>query len=84
MAFAPDGRILALVPSFPLVRLIDPARGLELATLEAPDVQERIVTLSFSPDSGSLVAASLSRRLHVWDLRALRRELAVLGLDWEQ
>jgi WD40 repeat protein len=84
MAFAPDGRMLALVPSSALVRLINPATGAELGTLEAPDVQERIVALCFSPDSVFLIAASLSRRLHVWDLRAIRRQLAALGLDWEQ
>lgn len=84
MAFAPDGRILALVPSSALVRLIDLANGLELATLEAPDVQERIVALSFSPDGAQLVAAGISRRLHVWNLRAIRRQLALLGLDWAQ
>jgi eukaryotic-like serine/threonine-protein kinase len=83
MAFAPDGRILALVPSFGLIRLIDPANGAELGTLEAPDVQERIVTLSFTPDSAHLIAGSLARRLHDWDLRAIRQHLVELGLNWE-
>ena len=81
--FTPDGRILAVVPSWPLVRRSDVDGGLELATLELPDVEERIATLSFSPDGASLVAGSLSRRLHVWDLRLIRQRLAAMGLDWD-
>jgi WD40 repeat protein len=83
IAFTPDGRMLALVPSGPLLRLIDPASGLELATLEAPDVEVRIQALSFSPDGAYLVAGSQSRRLHVWDLRLIRQRLAAMGLDWD-
>jgi WD40 repeat protein len=85
MAFAPDGRILAIVISWPLVRLIDVASDLELATLEAPDV-DMIQTLSFSPDGTQLVVGSQSHRLHrlhVWDLRLIRRRLAAMGLDWD-
>jgi WD40 repeat protein len=81
-AFSPDGRMLAIVPSWPLVRLIDVQTGQELATLEAPDVEVLIHTLSFSSDGERLVAGSLSRRLHVWDLCLIRRRLASIGLDW--
>jgi WD40 repeat protein len=83
IAFSPDSRILALVPSRPLVRLLDLANGRELATLEAPEVQEAIATLSFSPDGAYLVAGSQSRRLHAWDLRLIRKRLATMGLDWD-
>jgi WD40 repeat protein len=83
IAFAPDARILAIVPSWPLVRLVDLERGVELATLEAPDVQGQTAALCFSPDGAYLVAASLSRRLHVWDLRLIRQRLAAMGLDWD-
>jgi WD40 repeat protein/tRNA A-37 threonylcarbamoyl transferase component Bud32 len=82
-AFTPDGRVLALVPSRPLVRLIDVQSSLELATLEAPNVQERVTTLSFSPDAARLIAGSLARRLHVWDLRLIRQRLAAMDLDWD-
>jgi hypothetical protein len=30
-----------------------------------------------------LVAGSVSRRLHVWDLRLIRQRLAAMGLDWD-
>jgi WD40 repeat protein len=83
MAFTPDGRSLAVVPSWPLVRLVDVENGMELATLEAPDVQEMIAALSFTPDGACLVAASLSRRLHVWNLRLIRQRVAAMGLDWD-
>ena len=49
MVFAPDGRILAIVVSWPFVRLTDVASGLELATLEAPDVDIRIRDPIFQP-----------------------------------
>jgi WD40 repeat protein/tRNA A-37 threonylcarbamoyl transferase component Bud32 len=81
-AFSPDGRILAIVPSWPLVRLIDVETGQELATLEAPDVEVLIHTLSFSPDGERLVAGSLSQRLHVWDLQLIHGRLAAMGLEW--
>jgi WD40 repeat protein len=83
IAFAPDGRIMAIVPSWRLVRLVDVERGVELATLEGPDVEEMIAVLSFSPDGACLIAASLSRRLYVWDLRLIRQGLAAMGLDWD-
>ena len=83
MAFSPDGQILAIVVSWPLVRLIDVASGLELATLEMPDIDVRIWALSFSPDGTCLIAGSHSHRLHIWDLRLIRQRLAAMGLDWD-
>ncbi|MBP7937723.1 MAG: protein kinase [Phycisphaerae bacterium] len=82
-AFTRDGRVLAVVPSWRQVRLIDVATGRELATLEAPDVHEKINTLSFTPDGGCLVAGNIRRKLHVWDLRLIRQRLAAMGLDWD-
>ncbi len=82
-AFAPDGRILAALVTLKLVRLIDFPSGRELATLEAPDVQHSIATLSFTPDGSLLIAASRTRMVHVWDLRLVRQRLATMGLDWD-
>ena len=74
---------LAIVPSCREVRLIDVPTGCELATLEAPDVYENILTLSFAPDDSRLVAGDIRRKLHVWDLRLIRQRLASMRLDWD-
>jgi WD40 repeat protein len=83
VAFACHAPMMAIVPAGQLVRLVDTRRGVELATLEAPDVEVDIESLCFTPDDLWLIAGSRSRRLHLWDLRLLRRELAAMGLDWD-
>lgn len=82
MAFDSKGTTLAIVPAWNTVRLINAATGNEVATLEVPDVHERIQALSFSPDDARLVVGSVAHRLHVWDLHLVRRRLASMGLDW--
>ena len=81
-AFRDDGRILAVARSPSLLQLIDPKTGLELASLESSDPQ-LITGLAFRPDGRLLVASSGSDDVGAWDLPALRRGLARLGLDWE-
>jgi len=51
--------------------------------LEDPS-QERAFAISFSPE-GALMAVSSadSSAMHVWDLLAIRRNLAVIDLDWD-
>ena len=83
IAFDSKGTTLAVVPSWNTVRLMDTATGHELATLEVPDVHERIQALSFSPDDSRLVVGSVAHKLHVWDLRLVRQRLASMGLDWD-
>jgi tetratricopeptide (TPR) repeat protein len=80
-AFTPDGHLLAIARTRNTVQLVDPATGRELATLGAPDSQN-VAGLGFSPDGRFLVAALNAPRLQVWDLDAIRRGLATLGLDW--
>jgi len=82
LAFNSSGSILAVVPAWNTVRLIDVSTGCELASLEMPDVHERIQTLSFSPDDSLLVVGSVARKLHVWNLPLVRGRLAAMGLDW--
>ena len=79
MAFSPDGRMLALLHGRNRnVKLISVPGGRELATLDTGR------PLCFSPDGGQLVTAGEDcRSLLVWDLRRIRQELGVLGLDWE-
>jgi serine/threonine protein kinase/WD40 repeat protein len=61
--------------------LIDAGTGKALAALEPP----RDISLGggrFGPDGARFAAGTGNHTLHVWDLRAVRRGLADLGLDW--
>ncbi len=66
------------------IDLIDVSTGRDIARLDDPN-QDIASNLAFSPDGTQLAAASeLSRSLHVWDLAAIRRQLDVLGLEWDR
>jgi WD40 repeat protein len=85
VAFARDGKLVAVASSLRQVKLIDPSRGRELATLEAPDPQG-LGGLCFSPDGSRLAVAAGWRGSHgvrLWDLRLIRRQLRAMGLDWD-
>src|SRR5262249_19613761 len=82
LAFSRDGSLLA-VTSPSLVRLIDPSSGRELATLTPPGPMT-FSWLRFSPDGGRLAAATEDHAIRLWDLGAVRRQLAAMGLDWER
>ncbi len=81
--FSPDGKLLALETGYGAVRLVDPDTGREYARLEDPN-QDRCLSLAFSPDGTRLVTTTHdSPSIHIWDLRAIRGQLARMGLDWE-
>jgi serine/threonine protein kinase/WD40 repeat protein len=83
-AFSPDGSLFAAETGQGSVRLVDPATGREYARLEGPN-HDRAKCLAFTPDGAQLVATTDdSQSIHVWDLRAIRRALAEMGLDWDQ
>jgi tetratricopeptide (TPR) repeat protein len=82
MAFSRDGKMLALLMAPGQVRLVDPATGRALATLQAPNT-EPIAWLGFTPDGGQLLIGSgMHGHVHVWDLRLIGRQLETLGLSW--
>ena len=81
-AFSPDGRLLALHATDRVLRLVAPDNGKELARLNAPG-QRILKRMRFSPD-GRWLASSTEADVQVWDLRTLRQELGVLGLDWDE
>jgi WD40 repeat protein len=81
VTFSPDGKWLAVAATRSEVRLIDAHTGDELATLTPPLLQN-LGSLVFSGDGRYLAGHTLARVAHVWDLHALRRELAALKLDW--
>jgi WD40 repeat protein len=81
--FSPDGQLLAVEDSPGAIRLVRCEGGEELVRLEAPE-QTRLSPRCFTPDGTRLIAVGLeTQALHVWDLRAARRRLAALDLDWD-
>jgi WD40 repeat protein len=83
VAFSPDGRLLAVETGQGVVRLLDPDTGREYARLEDPNQDRAAWSIAFSPDGTQLVVNGEGYSLHVWDLRAIRAELAQRGLDWD-
>lgn len=81
-AFTPDGKILALTMSPSAIKLIDADSKAEIATLEAPEVS-LYGNLTFSRDGRFLVRTDENLVHQVWDLGAIRRQLAALHLDWD-
>jgi tetratricopeptide (TPR) repeat protein len=67
-----------------IIRLVELATGRTLAQLESPDLCGT-GWVAFSPDGSRLVMTTNDRpspAAHVWDLRAIRKDLAGMGLDW--
>jgi tetratricopeptide (TPR) repeat protein len=84
-AFSPDGKLLALGDDAPgTVRLVDINTGAEVARLTAP-VKSRLRPHCFTRDQSKLLTFGLeSVAIHVFDLCAIRSQLAPLGLDWSE
>jgi WD40 repeat protein len=83
-AFSPAENLLAAETGYAAVRLVEPGTGRECARLEEPD-QVRVTWTCFSPDGTQLLTSGGGDAawVRVWDLRALRAELAQRGLDWD-
>jgi WD40 repeat protein len=82
-AFSPDGKVLAVETGAGVACLVNPQTGEEYARLEDPN-RHSSDHFTFSPDRTKLVCASGNGYcLHVWDLQALRRQLTVMGLNWQ-
>jgi WD40 repeat protein len=79
MAFTSDGTVLALAPSREGVQLVDVYTGNELVTL----ADSGMTPLCFAPSDDQLLVSDLSGHLQMWDIRAVRQQLAELNLDWE-
>jgi eukaryotic-like serine/threonine-protein kinase len=81
--FSPDGRLLEVQEASKVIRLVETETGRTLARLESPDLCP-VGWSTFSPDGSRLVATTNDRpAVHVWDLRAIRKRLATMGLDWD-
>jgi WD40 repeat protein len=82
-AFSADGKLLALGDAPGIVRLVRVDTGKEIARLTAPE-PVILTPWCFTPDGGQLITSGHdTQALHVFDLRALRAQLAELELDWD-
>jgi WD40 repeat protein len=82
ITFAPDG--LMAVGQRAVVCLVDPDTGKEYARLDATD-EPNPIPWCFSSDGSLLVVVGRdTHTLLLWDLRALREELAARGMDWDR
>jgi WD40 repeat protein len=77
--YSPDGRTMWLTRDYRDSGLYD-ASTLKLL-LPLPT---GAFPLALSPDGRSLAVSVNLRRLQVWDLEEVRRQLRDVGLDWEQ
>jgi tetratricopeptide (TPR) repeat protein len=81
--FSPDGRLVVVVDANKVLRLVECETGRTIARLESPDLCEARAA-GFSPDGARLVVTTNDGpAVHAWDLRAIRRHLAKMGLDWD-
>src|SRR5262249_24114182 len=80
-ALSPDGRLVASWSGDRLIRLWDVNVGRELAHWEGHEAD--VTTLLFHPNGKILISGSKDGTLKLWNLPLIRKELAVLGLDWQ-
>jgi serine/threonine protein kinase/WD40 repeat protein/tetratricopeptide (TPR) repeat protein len=81
--FSPDGRMLVVEDANHVIRLVEAATGRTLARLESPDLCS-VGEATFSADGSRLaVVTGDGPALHIWDLKAIRRQLMEMGLDWD-
>jgi WD40 repeat protein len=85
-----DGRLAVFRDSSRNALLVELQSGLILARFESPDQHQvgdanQLGDAILSPDGSSLAVLSADSPpcVHVWDLRAIRRRLAEMGLDWD-
>jgi tetratricopeptide (TPR) repeat protein len=82
VAFSPDGQLMALEMAPAVIHLKEVATGRTVAKLEDPH-GDRAGWMGFTPEGTQLVVAALyAKAIHIWDLRAIRRQLKALDLDW--
>jgi WD40 repeat protein len=82
-AFTRDRRLMALSISSHQIRLADTATGREVIGHLSTVQPLKATPLAFSPDGTRLAAGTNQRTVLLWDLRAVRAQLAEKRLDWD-
>jgi tetratricopeptide (TPR) repeat protein len=83
LALSPDASLVAFTFNWwEGVRLVDYASGRPLATLTTP-YPVCVVSLAISRDGRHLAVGTAHAMIQLWDLRAIRRKLSEIGLDWD-
>jgi serine/threonine protein kinase/WD40 repeat protein len=83
VSFTTDGKLMALEMAPGVMHLVETASGRTVARLTDPD-GDRATWQAFTPDGTRLVVmAGYSSAVHIWDLRAIRRHLKQMNLDWD-
>jgi WD40 repeat protein len=81
--FSADGGILAVQDAGRIIRLVVTDTGRTLAQLESPDLCG-VRSADFTPDGSRLVLTTNDGpAVHVWDLRAIGRQLKEMSLAWD-
>jgi hypothetical protein len=81
LSISPDGALLAEDNDLREVKLLKLETLEEVATLTPPE-PGIILGMVFSPN-GRYLGASINNTVTLWDLQAIRRQLATMGLDWK-
>jgi WD40 repeat protein len=76
LAFAPDGRLVALATGDGEVRLLDPELG-EFLALKGHD--GLVSSVAFSPDGRTLASGGLDRTVRLWELASGKEVLRLEG-----
>ena len=80
MAFAPDGRRIAVGLGWGTIGIFDVETGAPVAHLNAPALRP-VNQMTFSDDGNRLAAACPGEFVQVWDLVEVERYLDELGLS---
>jgi WD40 repeat protein len=83
VAFASDGKLAAVTADAKEIRVFNPASGREVARLANHGLRAQS-NFAFSPDGAKLAVTTHHEFIEVWDLRAIRKQLQQMDLDWEQ
>jgi serine/threonine protein kinase/WD40 repeat protein/tetratricopeptide (TPR) repeat protein len=83
LCFSPDARLLVVQDASKLVRLVHSETGRTIAQLESPDLCKICCATFDSAGSRLVISTNDGPAVHIWDLRAIRRKLSQMGLDWD-
>jgi serine/threonine protein kinase/WD40 repeat protein len=84
ITFAPKVGLMALEMAPGIVHLKEIANGHTVARLEDPH-GDGAAWMGLTSDAGRLaVVAPYAKAVHIWDIRAIRKQLRTLNLDWDE